>query len=290
MNTAELRAIPWTNIEGTYVVENPRDAIDRKGRIYTSLRLKDRFGSISAYIWQDSIVFGSDKIKQNTMIRIRGVTRKFRNRMLVDIRTAETVGAASVKLYHTAPSLDSLNPTITSRLHNMTSKIESGPLREFLNDVFSDISLMSDWRLVPASLKYHHCYCGGLIEHSIECAEIVANAPNLPKYHREVGIVAALFHDIGKIKTMTPDMKRTELGKFVNHEALTTELLRDHLIRLETFSSTAAYLLRHTWSSMSAKYWAYKPAFPLVSVVKMADRISSETGKGEKTKKNLQIV
>jgi len=162
------------------------------------------------------------------------------------------------------------------RLHAVTSIIKTPALRDFLDGLFADMSIAIPLLQVPASLRYHHNYRGGLFEHSVECAEIVASIPHLSEKQREVGILAALFHDIGKIKTMTPDLSRTHLGRMVDHASLTTEICSKHLVELEESWPAGSHALRHIWACMSTKYWAYRPSITIVHVVKMADKISCD--------------
>lgn len=56
----------------------------------------------------------------------------------------------------------------------------------------------------PASRRDHHAYPGGLAQHSLEVATMLASASGLPQEDRELGIVFALLHDFGKIWCYDP--------------------------------------------------------------------------------------
>lgn len=73
------------------------------------------------------------------------------------------------------------------------------PLRRFLGDALVRRDVLHAYWSSPASRRDHHAYPGGLAEHSLEIATMVATATGLPEDERELGIAMALLHDYGKI-------------------------------------------------------------------------------------------
>jgi 3'-5' exoribonuclease len=94
-------------------------------------------------------------------------------------------------------------------------------LKGFVLDTLSDDTIAFPFVACPASLGFHHNYPGGLLRHSIECAQMVERYQEFAPDKKELGMVAALFHDIGKILTMTPHMRLTSLGRSLDHDKLT---------------------------------------------------------------------
>jgi 3'-5' exoribonuclease len=90
-----------------------------------------------------------------------------------------------------------------------------------------------------------------------------------------LGIVAALFHDAGKVITMQAN-KKTPVGYMVDHDALTLEALYYPLSRLDSCWPEAAIALKHIWTCRSNRQWGFQAKMPLAHVVQMADRISTE--------------
>ncbi len=56
------------------------------------------------------------------------------------------------------------------------------------------------WLTSPASTKYHLCYKGGLLEHSVNVAETMMKIKSAiaPQISVESCVIAALLHDLGK--------------------------------------------------------------------------------------------
>jgi len=88
-------------------------------------------------------------------------------------------------------------------------------------------------------------------------------------------MVAALFHDIGKIKTICPDNSHHPRAGIIDHNQLTLEILAPYLIDLDKRWESGADALRHIWSWLG-KYAKDRgiPAFPEAELVAMVDRYS----------------
>jgi len=121
------------------------------------------------------------------------------------------------------------------------------------------LKVMKDYR--PAILSctaaryHHHCFIGGLLEHTLSVTKIAvalvnhyhALYPNRKKdISRELAVAGAILHDIGKIREYEPEagsMKHSVEGELLGHAVLGRDIIRetakeveleDHLrIRLE---------------------------------------------------------
>ena len=101
----------------------------------------------------------------------------------------------------------------------LVAQISRPPLRELLGEIFSG----SRWeRFIrnPAAKRFHHAYIGGLLEHSVDVAEMaLAGAATAPGVDRDMVIAGALLHDIGKTEEISADIgfSYTEAGHLVGH-------------------------------------------------------------------------
>lgn len=178
-----------------------------------------------------------------------------------------------------------------NRLMELMHSIQSPALNRFLGNIFSDQAIMTAFMQLPASTQQHHNYVGGLMEHSIEAAEIAA----LQRYdnveERDITVVAALLHDIGKTKSYTTNMKTTNLGKMVSHDQLTLEVCAAALRSLDRDWPDAANALRHIWtcSSPGSRY-GFQPCTPLANIVRFADKFSADHYDHQKAYKGRQAI
>lgn len=166
---------------------------------------------------------------------------------------------------------------VAERFMKLLLTIQSPILLSFITKVFWQSDVLQAYLAAPASLNYHHNYKGGLFEHCVETAEIAASLPLKTQLDRDVLITAALLHDIGKAKTLTINMRRTALGKLVDHDEMTLEICSQALSWLDAESPQIAILLRHIWtcSSPGARY-GYKAETYLAPALQLSDQMSSQ--------------
>lgn len=95
-------------------------------------------------------------------------------------------------------------PGVLRQTTRLIDSLRSTPLRRFMTRVLVNPESFQGYWTSPASRRDHHAYPGGLAEHSLEVATMVATAKGLPEEDRELGIVFALLHDFGKIWCYDP--------------------------------------------------------------------------------------
>ncbi|MEJ1470804.1 MAG: HD domain-containing protein [Candidatus Sedimenticola sp. (ex Thyasira tokunagai)] len=112
--------------------------------------------------------------------------------------------------------------------------------------------------------------------HSIECARIIQDLSIFSQSDRELGMAAALLHDLGKIKTIGVNFSRPEIGKAIDHDAITLELCSGVLARLDMEHPELGIDLRHILTCRSTRRWGYEPKLAIAHAVQLADRLSSD--------------
>ena len=160
---------------------------------------------------------------------------------------------------------------VLDRLWSLIHRVPAACLREWLFEVFAELSFSLPFIQVAASHYHHHSEAGGLLQHSVECGEWVAQVAlgTLNVNEASLAIAAALLHDAGKIQTMNP----SGMNPSVAHEVLTLTLLEPALMKLQHTWSPGAYALRQmlSWSSHFEPF----PRLPGTLLVKMADQFST---------------
>lgn len=139
------------------------------------------------------------------------------------------------------------------QLFDLIHSIKTIPLRMFCRTLLADNALLLRFVSLPASKRHHHSFPSGLLAHSLECAFIamqnVKVLPDLSITEKEVTVIAALLHDIGKTKTIGTQ-EHTALGRLLDHEQLSLMTIAEPLNQLNHYwpkgSETLQYLL--TWN------------------------------------------
>lgn len=163
----------------------------------------------------------------------------------------------------------------------LVSRIGNKLLQRFLRQVLLQPHIGIRFLRCPASLKYHHNFPGGLLYHSVEIAWNLIGVHDFSPIERDVAIVAALLHDIGKTLTLTPDMTRTGIGSLVDHSQLTLEICASSLAELDTAAPRIANQLRHAWTCYSpGSHYGFKAQTRVAKYLQKADKMSSDKNAG----------
>jgi len=265
--------LPSNAIDATYTVIHCEERVAINQQQYLRLMLANAFETITANCWLNSYS-GPVIFSKNEVVHVTGHRKRLDYKEIVDVHQATIIYSKDDYVLHAMPQGSVANAGDLFRLIQIIDNIQENPLQNFINDAFSSRQFAASFCNLPASHRFHHAYKGGLLRHSLECAGIVAQCPALAPVDQNLGIVAALFHDAGKVLTMRADSKN-QLGYMVDHDSLTLSALHAPLQRLDADWSEAAIALRHIWTCRSSKKWGFKSKMPIASVVQMADQISA---------------
>lgn len=236
------------------------------------VRLEDVTGTILGYCWPKRYR-GPNSLAQHDIVRVRGALGNFCENWQVNVEAAEVVekSRANPALFVHADLCS--RHDLLEQLARVVGEISSPALKRFIRSVIEDNDIMSQFVRVPSSVRHHHNYPSGNLEHSLECAEVVRRMPALNDFERGVGVIAALFHDLAKIRT-NKEGGLTNVGHWVHHNALTLEILGQHLKCLDRDWPEAGNMLRHIWTSLHQG--PTQPRNSLVGLVAYADQYSVE--------------
>jgi len=231
--------------------------------------LDDTGHKVRARGW-DNCYFGPGEIPKGCRLMVRGRLKYDREHWVADIFQAEILPEDQASQPILAVAALQLDP----RLQRIVTGLTLAPLRDFAGSVLSDPCIGPRFLMVPASRNHHHNFPGGLLQHSLECARIVASCPGFGRFEREVGIVAALLHDVAKIRTHQLDGRMTPMAWLVGHDNMTLEVLAGHLSALDRTCADAAHALRHIWSWLGERHPRRPSLIGIANLVSMADQLS----------------
>ena len=138
---------------------------------------------------------------------------------------------------------------IVDQVRALVQCIHHEKLREMVEDALSLHAVNHYFWTCPASIRDHHCYAGGLAQHSVEVATMIA-CSDMDIPDKDIGLAFALLHDIGKVQSyeygeLTPE------ARTIGHEGIGFNLLRVMLDKLkeddDSFGNTLIELLNGAW-------------------------------------------
>ncbi len=168
-------------------------------------------------------------------------------------------------------------------LRELLRSIETAAVAE-LAEAFLSSEFYNDFCQGPAAQRYHHNYAGGLLEHSLGTAEIALKIAELhPEVDRDLMLIGALLHDLGKVQEMTIDLEisYSDEGKLLGHIVLGIRMLEqlmerantERVLRNKLLHMIASHHGRHEWQSPK------KPMFLEAQILHLADMMDAEIWK-----------
>ena len=258
-------------VEGIFRIHRPVQRLARNNSQYLACVLKDRSDDINAYAWLDR--YQGVQLEEGVLVQVSGSVRWFADRWFVDIANTVLADNQAGDPLKYLPDEYCPIPNCITRLSEILSYLQIPQLREFISDVLRDDRITLPFFKLAASYKHHHAYAGGLLEHSLECAEFVVRAAGRWDVQTELLVCASLLHDIGKTRTLNWENNRWT-GTLLGHDLLTLEILAHQLSKLDQVWSDGATALRYLLSWKLQERKGKRPLMTAVELLQSADRIS----------------
>ena len=144
----------------------------------------------------------------------------------------------------------------TTISHPLASRL----IQSFLDDV----SFIESFKKAPGARSWHNAYIGGLMEHTYEVMVIVERMCDLyPGARKDIALVGAFIHDIGKIYELDPfSFEYTLEGGLVGHLSIGFEILSSKINAIADFPEDMALALKHIILSHHGEYEQQSPVLP----------------------------
>lgn len=222
-------------VAGQYLLTSFTEQRTRYGSPFLKCLLEDSTGQMAAYVWEKSGLIDQVRSFSTPMpVQATFSTRELNGRTIGDLQAIFAIDEAEVaNAAHLLPR--SVCPEhACSALHSLTeavAKIASPTLRRFINRVLLDARIGRPLLACRASQAHHHADQGGLLVHSVEVMEICTSAAcnRMSVLELDITRIAALLHDIGKIRAVGSGRVRPIHCKLVRHETQSGRLLEPHL-------------------------------------------------------------
>lgn len=220
----ELDKFIEREINGVFKIKSKKLQESKNGTKFLLLTLEDRTGSIRAIDWYNAEK--NDQVLQTgTVVGVTGKVVYFDERLQINISNSET---AVRKLSESEYDIErfvskATNPEeMFKELLNIISSINDKDYKKLLENFFiEDRNFVELFKSAPAGMRIHHAYIGGLLEHSLNVAKIVAQVCLIyPQLDKELLITGALLHDIGKVKEYVINQRGIEVtteGELLGH-------------------------------------------------------------------------
>jgi 3'-5' exoribonuclease len=219
----------------------------KNGDDFLDLTLMDRTGRMPAKIWNRASEF-SRLLRAGEIYRISGEVKDYKGKRQMTVSHARAVGADDRDCdradYEDTPSFDSA--ALLQRTFSLLADHLTRPALIQLVDLFKKEHGPSLQQAYGAQ-KIHHAFAGGLLQHTHSILQMVlAIAPHYG-LDKELLLVGALFHDIGKtaeFKTQ-PALETTLAGGLLGHVVISLTMFLDLKNRIADFPEDLSTAIQH---------------------------------------------
>ena len=156
-------------------------------------------------------------------------------------------------------------------LKDSLRKIGNPHLRALVECFLMDDGFVRDFCHVPAGVRNHHAYVGGLLEHVVTLLDAADRVlPLYPELDRDVLLAGIFLHDIGKVRELSFEraFAYTTEGQLVGHIVIGVEMLNEKAAKVpdltgEPFPKELLLRLKHMILSHHGTYEFGSPRLPM---------------------------
>lgn len=251
-------------IESVFLVKDKITAMAKNGKPYMNLKLMDKSGEVDGKLWDnvDELAAIFDK---DDFIAVRAKAAIYLGKMQLVISELSRVPESRVDLADFLPQTARDIVEMEAELGSLVASLQDMHLRQLMAAFLGDSEFMAGYRTAPAAKGMHHVYLGGLLEHSLSVARLVdAIMPLYSPLNRDLLLVGALLHDLGKVREMTflRAFDYTDEGKLIGHITIGVEMLQEKISLVPGFPPETAMLLKHMILSHHGQYEFGSPKRP----------------------------
>jgi 3'-5' exoribonuclease len=234
---------------------------NKNGVFYIQMTISDRTGSVGVRVWN-----ATEELFQTfatgDYVLLDGMTQKFQGALQVIGKSVTPVAASEINPEDFKKTVQVDRQKLRGRLIEILRDM-SNPVLVNLTDCFLiDDAFMEKFCRVPAGIKLHHAYEGGLLEHTVTMLEVAKRIlPFYPMLDGDLLLTGVFLHDIGKTVELTGqgEFSYTDEGQILGHPVIALELLYGKIresekMTAEPFDQKIAMLLKHLIVSHHGTY------------------------------------
>jgi 3'-5' exoribonuclease len=282
-------------VKGVYAVRERELRRKRNGEPWLRLALGDATGSAEAVSWEDAEARYA-LAAPGTPVFVAGVF-EVSERWGAKIKLSELREAAPGEYEpgDLAPESEASLESLEGKLRQLLDTVQEPQLRELLDRFFGGRSeIWTRFRDAPAAKLYHQAYRHGLLEHTVSVAQAVSAAANFfPGIDREVAVVGALLHDIGKTEAYNDDplaIDLTDAGRLQGEIPLGYYRVRREIEEIPGFDPSLAQAVLHIILSHHGSLEHGSPVLPATReavLVHMIDNLGGRLGSFDRLEREL---
>ncbi|HIW84561.1 MAG TPA: HD domain-containing protein [Candidatus Dorea gallistercoris] len=235
-------------IRNVYLCKGKRSAETRNGKPYDNLILQDKTGTLDGKVW-DPNSNGIADYDEKDFIEVYGEVTSYNNNLQLNIKQIRKVQEGEYVLADYMPTTEKNKELMYQELLAYGKQVQNPYLRGVIEYYFEkDLEFIKRFKAHSAAKSVHHSFSGGLLEHTlsvVKFCEYMAGA--YPILNRDLLYTAAMCHDIGKTRELSPfpENDYTDDGQLLGHIVIGVEMIDDAVRTISDFPRKLASELKH---------------------------------------------
>ncbi len=265
-----------------YMCKQKTAAVTKNGKNYWNVILQDRTGTMDAKVWEPNSA-GIEDFDGNDYIEVIGDVSSFNGMLQISVKRARIAHEGE---YDPGDYLPKSKKNIDEMYNEILSIIDSvgnSYLKSLLSAFFKeDEAFVKAFKFSSAAKTVHHGFVGGLVEHTLSVARLCDYfAGHYPVLNRDLLITAAICHDMGKVREITPFPANdySDDGNLLGHIVMGTEMVGEKIRQIDGFPHVLASELKHCILSHHGEFEygsPKKPAIVEAVALNFADNIDAK--------------
>ena len=250
-----------------YLCKHKLSAMTKNGKPYESLILQDKTGTVDAKILDPNSA-GIADFDTLDYIEVYGEVTSFQGALQVNVKRIRKCQEDEFDPADYLPVSKYPIEGMYQELLGYINKVENKYLKELLNSFFvEDTEFINAFKKSSAAKTVHHGFVGGLLQHTLSVVKLCDYyCTAYERLNKDLLITAAICHDIGKIKEISPFPQNdyTDAGQFLGHIVIGTEMVGEKIRHIQGFPAILEGEIKHCILAHHGEYEFGSPKKPAI--------------------------
>jgi len=248
-----------------YLCKHKTSAMTKNGKPYDNVILQDKTGTIDAKIWEPNSA-GIAEFDSLDYVEVYGEVTSFQGALQINVKRVRLCQEGEYDPADYLPVSSKNIDEMYGELLRIIDSLENEYVKKLLNAFFrEDEEFGKAFRKSSAAKAIHHGFIGGLLEHSLSVTKLCDYYCSVyPILKRDLLLAAAMLHDIGKTKELSPfpENDYTDDGQLLGHIVMGSEMISEKVRQIPGFPAGLAGEIKHCILAHHGKYEYGSPKVP----------------------------
>ncbi len=248
-----------------YLCKHKQSAVTKNGKPYESVILQDKTGTIDAKVWEPNNP-GIGDYDAPDYIEVYGDVNNFQGALQISVKRIRVCREGEYNPADYLPVSSKDINTMYGELQRLIQTIENPYLKKLLEAFFvEDEAFVGVFKSSSAAKTVHHGFIGGLLEHTLSVTKLCDYyCSAYPVLKRDLLLTAAMCHDIGKTKEISPfpENDYTDDGQLLGHIVMGSQMVAERAAKIEGFPHGLLAEVQHCILAHHGKYEYGSPKIP----------------------------